>query len=95
MVLTREEVAHIAELAKLGLTNEEVERFRAQLSAIMEYADKLQTLDLEAIPPTASVLDLRNVMRPDEVCPSMPREEALANAPAVEDGQFKVQAVLD
>ncbi len=70
MPLTREEVAHIAELAKLGLTEEEMERFREQLSAILDYAAKLQELDTSAIPPTASVLDLQNVMRPDQVRPS-------------------------
>jgi len=95
MTLTREEVEHIAELAKLGLTDEEIERYRQQLSAILEYAQRLQELDTEAIPPTASVLALQNVMRPDEVRPSMPREEVLANAPDVQDGQFRVKAVLE
>lgn len=95
MILTREQVEHIAELAKLALTDEEIERYRQQLSAILEYAQRLQELDTEAIPPTASVLALQNVMRPDEVRPSMPREEVLANAPDVQDGQFRVKAVLE
>jgi aspartyl-tRNA(Asn)/glutamyl-tRNA(Gln) amidotransferase subunit C len=95
MALTREEVAHIAELAKLRLTPDEMDRFREQLSDILEYAEKLQVLDTQAIPPTASVLDLQNVMRPDKKGPSMPREDVLANAPRVEAGQFKVKAVLD
>lgn len=95
MMLTREEVEHIAELAKVGLTDEEIERYRQQLSAILEYAQRLQELDTEAIPPTASVLALQNVMRSDEVRPSMPREEVLANAPDVQDGQFRVKAVLE
>ncbi len=95
MALSREEVMHIAELAKLGLTEEEMERFRLQLSAILDYAARLQELDTSAIPPTASVLELQNVMRPDEVRPSMPREDVLANAPAVEAGQVKVRAVLE
>ena len=95
MALTREEVAHIAELAKLGLTEEEMERFREQLSAILDYAAMLQQLDTAAIPPTASVLDLQNVMRADEVRPSMPRGDVLANAPDVEAGQFRVRAVLE
>lgn len=95
MALTREEVVHIAELAKLGLAEKEIEHFREQLSDILEYADKIQELDTEAIPPTASVLKLQNVMRSDEVRPSMLREDVLANAPSAEQGQFKVQAVLE
>jgi aspartyl-tRNA(Asn)/glutamyl-tRNA(Gln) amidotransferase subunit C len=95
MVLTRAEVEHIAELAKLGLTEEEIELYRQQLSAILEYAQRLQELDTEAIPPTASVLELQNVMRADEVRPSLPREDVLANAPDVQDGQFRVRAVLE
>lgn len=95
MALTREQVAHVAELAKLGLTDEEMDRLSEQLSAILEYAEKIQELDTEAIPPTASVLDVRNVMRADEVRPSLSREDALANAPNVEDGQFQVKAVLE
>jgi len=95
MKLTRAEVDHIAELAKLGLTEEEREKFREQLSAILEYAEMLQRLDTEAIPPTATVLPLRNVMRPDEVRPSLPREDVLANAPQSEDGYFRVKAILE
>ncbi|HIP88163.1 MAG TPA: Asp-tRNA(Asn)/Glu-tRNA(Gln) amidotransferase subunit GatC [Anaerolineales bacterium] len=93
MRLTREEVDHIAELAKLALTEEERERFAEQLSAILEHAARLQELDTEAIPPTATVLPLRNVMRSDEPRPPFPREEILANAPAAEEGCFLVQAV--
>ncbi|MBS1251813.1 MAG: Aspartyl/glutamyl-tRNA(Asn/Gln) amidotransferase subunit C [Anaerolineales bacterium] len=95
MGLTREQVTHVAELAKLGLTDEEMDQFGDQLSAILEYAEKIQELDTEAIPPTASVLDVQNVMRDDEVRPSMSREDVLANAPDAEAGQFKVRAVLD
>lgn len=93
--LSRVEVEHIAELAKLSLTGEEKEKFRAQLSAILDYAEILQCLDTEAIPPTATVLPLRNVMAADEVRPSFPREDILANAPQAEDGCFKVQAILE
>lgn len=95
MRLTREEVEHIAELAKLGLSEEEKETFRQQLSAILNYAQKLQELDTEAIPPTAQVMTLQNVMRPDQVRPSFPREDILANAPATQDGCFKVRAILE
>jgi aspartyl-tRNA(Asn)/glutamyl-tRNA(Gln) amidotransferase subunit C len=92
--LSHSEVEHIAELAKLSLTDEEREMFREQLSAILEYAEMLQHLDTEAIPPTATVLPQRNVMAPDEVKPSFPREDVLSNAPQVEDDYFKVQAIL-
>ncbi len=93
MVLTREEVEHIAELARLALTGEEKERFREQLSAVLEYAARLKELDTEAIPPTATVLPLHSVMRPDEPRPPSPREEILANAPVVVEGCFVVQPV--
>jgi aspartyl-tRNA(Asn)/glutamyl-tRNA(Gln) amidotransferase subunit C len=95
MKLSRAEVEHIAELAKLSLTEAEKEKFRGQLSAILEYAERLNQLDTEAIPPTATVLALRNVMRPDEVRPSFPSEEILANAPDVEEDCFRVKAVLE
>ena len=93
--LSRIEVEHIAELAKLSLTDEEKERFREQLSAILKYAEILQRLDTEAIPPTATVLPLQNVMVADEVRPSFPREDILANAPDAENGCFKVRAILE
>ncbi len=93
--LSLEQVEHIAELAKLRLTDEEKERFREQLSEILAYAERLQELDTGAIPPTATVLPLRTVLRPDEPRPSMPREDILANAPAAQDGCFAVPAVLD
>jgi aspartyl-tRNA(Asn)/glutamyl-tRNA(Gln) amidotransferase subunit C len=93
--LSRAEVEHIAELAKLSLTEEEKEKFREQLSAILEYAEILQRLDTEAIPPTATVLPLQNVMAVDEVRPSFPREDILYNAPQTEDSCFKVRAILE
>lgn len=95
MSLTREQVAHIADLAKLGLTEEEIERFRRQLSAILDYAAMLDRLDTTAVPPTASVLPLCNVMRADEVRAALSQAEALANAPCVEGGFFQVKAVLE
>ncbi len=95
MRLTREQVQHVAELAKLKLTDAEVDLFQEQLSAILAYADRLDELDTESIPPTAGVLPLRNVMRPDEPRPSFPREVMLANAPDAEDGFIKVKVVLD
>ncbi len=96
MALTREQVQHIAELAKLKLTDAEIEKMTAQLSAILDHAARLNELDTAAIPPTASVVPLQNVMRADEVAPSMPRADVLANAPD-KDSQgefFKVNAIL-
>lgn len=93
--LTLAQVEHIAELAKLGLTAEEKEAFRGQLSAILQYFAKLQEVDTEAIPPTATVLPVHSVMRPDEPAPSMPREDLLANAPQAEEGCFRVWTVLE
>jgi len=93
--LSRAQVAAIAELAKLQLTDDEIERFGEQLSQVLEYAERLEQLDTADIPPTATVLPLRNVFRDDEVRPSLPRDEALANAPDAADGQFRVDAVLD
>ncbi len=95
MALTREEVEHIAELAKLSLTDAEKACFQEQLSDILDYAQRLQALDTEAIPPTASVLPLRSVMRDDAVTPSTPTPTLLANAPKATDDSFEVQAVLD
>jgi len=95
MKLSRAKVEHIAELAKLGLTEEEKIKFCEQLSAILEYAEMLQQLDTEAIPPTATVLPLQNVMRPDEVAPSFSQEDILANAPDAVEGCFRVRAILE
>jgi aspartyl-tRNA(Asn)/glutamyl-tRNA(Gln) amidotransferase subunit C len=95
MLLTRDQVEHVANLAKLGLTEEEIELYRKQLSAILEYAAILQQLDTEAIPPTATVLPLCNVMRADVPAASLSQEDALANAPAVAAGHFQVRAILE
>jgi aspartyl-tRNA(Asn)/glutamyl-tRNA(Gln) amidotransferase subunit C len=95
MKLSLAEVEHVAELAKLGLTEEEKKEFCEQLSAILEYAEMLQKLDTEAIPPTATVLPLQNVMRPDEAVPSFTREDILANAPDAAEGCFRVRAILE
>jgi aspartyl-tRNA(Asn)/glutamyl-tRNA(Gln) amidotransferase subunit C len=95
MRLTLAEVEHVANLARLGLSAEEKELYREQLSAILDYAEVLNMLDTSAIPPTASVLPLRNVMRPDVAEPSLPQEDVLANAPRQEAGQFRVRAILE
>lgn len=95
MALTREQVKHVADLAKLGLTEKEIEIYREQLSAILDYFATLQRLDTDTIPPTATVLPLRNVMREDKPLPSLSQEDALANAPAAADGYFRVKAILE
>ncbi len=95
MALTREQVEHVADLAKLGLSEKEIETFRRQLSAILEYVAVLERLDTEAIPPTATVLPLRNVMRVDEAEPSLTQEDALSNAPSTVDGYFQVKPILE
>ena len=95
MPLTLEEVRHIAELAKLELTEEEQVRFLEQLSAVLDYAAQLRAVDTSAISPTATVLPLRTVLRDDVVKPSLTREDLLANAPEQEAGCFRVPAVLE
>ncbi len=93
--LSLEEVEMIAELAKLTLTPQEKAMFQEQLSDILNYAEMLQQVDTNDIPPTASAIPLHNVMRPDEVKLSLSTEEALFNAPDTDENSFKVRAVLD
>jgi aspartyl-tRNA(Asn)/glutamyl-tRNA(Gln) amidotransferase subunit C len=91
--ISRDEVLHVAKLARLALSEEEVERFRGQLSAILEAVGKVSELNLDGVPPTAHPLDLVNVLAEDEAVPSLSREDALANAPDPEDGFFGVPPV--
>jgi aspartyl-tRNA(Asn)/glutamyl-tRNA(Gln) amidotransferase subunit C len=93
MEISREEVLHVAKLARLALTEEEVERFRVQLSAILEAVGKVSELELEGVPPTSHPLDLVNVFAEDEPSASLTREEALLNAPDPERGFFGVPPV--
>lgn len=95
MKLSLAEVEHIAALARLELTEEEKERYRAQLSEILEYAARLQALDTSDIPPTSSVLPPSAALRPDEPRPGLPLEDLLANAPQTEGRQFRVPPVLE
>jgi aspartyl-tRNA(Asn)/glutamyl-tRNA(Gln) amidotransferase subunit C len=95
MSLTHDEVRHIARLARLGLSDEEVERFRDQLSTILDHFQGLNAFDTEGVPPTAQSFDLTNVERDDAARPSAPRDEVLANAPRNEGAYFRVRAVLD
>jgi len=95
MSLTRAEVQSIAELAKLQLTEAEATLYQEQLSDILNYIQRLNTLDTEAIPPTATVLPLRNVMRDDVPRPSLPVDDVLANAPARAGDSFEVRVILE
>lgn len=95
MKLSSAQVEHVAQLAQLALSDGEKELFRQQLSSILEYAERLQQLDTDAIPPTSTVLPLENVMRDDEVRPSLPLEDILANAPVVDEDCFQVPVVLE
>jgi aspartyl-tRNA(Asn)/glutamyl-tRNA(Gln) amidotransferase subunit C len=92
MAITREDVLHVAQLARLALTEEEIERFGEQLNAILAAVGKVSELDLADVPPTSHPLDLVNVFAPDEPRPSLPVEEALANAPEREADFFRVPA---
>ena len=93
MEITRDEVLHVAKLARLALSDDEVAKFQEQLSAILEAVGKVSELDLEGVPPTSHPLDLVNVLAEDEPVPSLSREAALANAPDPEDGFFGVPPV--
>ena len=95
MSLSPEQVLHIARLARVGLTPEEVERFATQLSGILDHFEALSAVDTADVEPTAHPLPLSNVMRSDEVTPSLPRDAVLANAPEAEDGLLRVRAVLE
>ncbi|MFN2202223.1 MAG: Asp-tRNA(Asn)/Glu-tRNA(Gln) amidotransferase subunit GatC [Caldilineaceae bacterium] len=95
MQLTEDEVRHVAELAKLRLTEAEIEEYTRQLSAILEYAAIIREVDTSHVPPTPFVLPLTNVMRDDVPRPSLSNEEALANAPDSADGFFRVPAVFE
>jgi aspartyl-tRNA(Asn)/glutamyl-tRNA(Gln) amidotransferase subunit C len=95
MKLTVEQVRHVAELARLGLSNEEMERLTGELSGILDYIDQLAQLDTSAVEPTAQVGGLSDVFREDAVRDSLPVEVAVANAPAAEDGYFKVRAMQE
>lgn len=95
MALTTEAVQQVAQLARLKLTPEEEETMRSQLSNILDYIDMLSEVDVRDVPPTAQVTGLFNIMRPDEQRPSLPREEALSNAPDQQGGMFRVKAIFN
>jgi aspartyl-tRNA(Asn)/glutamyl-tRNA(Gln) amidotransferase subunit C len=95
MKLSREEVLHIARLARVALTEDEITRMSEQLSNLLEHFEVLQRVDTEGVPPTAQSVTLQSVMRKDEVAPSLPPEDVLANAPRREGDYFRVRAVLE
>ena len=92
--ISRADVAHVAHLARLALTDEEIELFTGQLAAVLEHAADVAALDTAGVPPTAHPLPLTNVTRSDEVGPALDRDEVLSQAPAAEDGQFRVPRIL-
>ena len=95
MPIDRAAVDHVARLARLDLTEDERERMRAELTHILEHAERIQALDLDGVPPTSHSVAIRNAMRPDEVTPSLAPDEVLANAPEVEDGRIKVPRIIE
>ncbi|MFO7633431.1 MAG: Asp-tRNA(Asn)/Glu-tRNA(Gln) amidotransferase subunit GatC [Caldilinea sp.] len=95
MHLTIDEVRHVAELAKLWLSEDELALYAEQLSAILDYAERLQQVDTSHVAPTPYVLPLTNVMADDAPSPSLANETALANAPDRADGFFRVRAVFE
>jgi len=92
--ISRDDVAHVARLARLELTDDELELFTAQLGAVLEHAADVEALDVGDVPPTMHPYPLRNVVRTDEVRPTLDRDEVLGQAPAAEDGRFKVPPIL-
>lgn len=95
MALTRSEVEHIAKLARLQLNEAEIDRYQEQLSAVLDYAARLQALDTTGIPATASVLPVRSVLRSDQPRDGLEPAQLLANAPEAEQDQFRVPPVLE
>lgn len=95
MPIDKDAVDHVARLARLDLSDEDRTRMQAELSAILEHAERIQALDLDGLEPTSHPVPLKNMMRPDEVTPSMDRDDALANGPEVEDGRFRVPRIIE
>jgi aspartyl-tRNA(Asn)/glutamyl-tRNA(Gln) amidotransferase subunit C len=92
--ISTDQVKHVANLARLAITDEETEKLTKQLDAIITFAEQLNELDTENVAPTYHVLDMKNVLREDIPQQGLPREEVLKNAPEQQDGQFKVPAIL-
>ena len=92
--ISKQDVAHVARLARLSLTEEELNRFTGQLGAVLDHARDVEALDTAGVPPTAHPLPIRNVYREDELEPPLDRDEVLAEAPSVEDHKFRVPRIL-
>src|SRR5919205_3707027 len=92
--ISTEQVKHVANLARLAITEEEVEKFTKQLDKIITFAEQLNELDTENVKPTYHVLDMKNVLREDVPQKGLPREEVLKNAPEHENGQIRVPSIL-
>ena len=92
--LTREDVAHVADLARLQLTEAELDLFTGQLAEILDHAADVASLDLTGVAPTAHAMAVTNVLRPDVVAPGVDRDELLGQAPSVEDHRFRVPRIL-
>lgn len=95
MSISKEQVEHVANLARLKLTDEEQDQFTIQLNQILQFAEKLNELDTDQVKPTSHVLQMSNVFREDQVKPSLPHEKVFENAPNQHDGMFKVPAVFE
>lgn len=95
MPIDKQAVDHVARLARLDLSAEERERMQVELTQILEHVEKIQSLDLDPVEPTAQALALSNVMREDVVAPCLTQSDALANAPDQEDGRFRVPRILE
>ena len=95
MKITRREVEHVARLARLGLSDQEMDRMQAQLDAILTYIDKLNQLDTREVKPTSHVIPMTNVLREDVVSPSLSQDQALANAPDRHEVFFRVPRILE
>ena len=92
--ITRDEVAHLAKLARLAVTEDELELFAGQLDVILGAVARIGDVAAADIPPTSHAVPLENVLRADEVRPSLPRDEVLAGAPSIEDDRFRVPRIL-
>jgi aspartyl-tRNA(Asn)/glutamyl-tRNA(Gln) amidotransferase subunit C len=92
--ISRDDVAHVAKLARLAVDDDELDTFTAQLGAILDHAEDVEALDLDDVPPTSHPFDLVNVLRPDEPGPTLSPDAALAGAPQAEDGRFRVPSIL-
>lgn len=95
MKVSREDVLHIARLARIALTDDEIDRYSGQLSDLFEHFEVLQEVNTDDVPPTSQSVELRSVMREDVIQPSLTQDQVLANAPRREEDSFRVRPVLD